>query len=87
MKTSSFNIPGSGPATVRALTTVLCLLVSMGAGAQQKAGEVQHLQGMATAQQAGGTVRFLVKGDTVLAGDTLTTTDKGFAVLALGDGS
>ena len=87
MKTSSFNIPGSGPATVRALTTALCLLVSMGAGAQQKAGEVQHLQGMATAQQAGGTMRFLVKGDTVLAGDTLTTTDKGFAVLALGDGS
>jgi hypothetical protein len=68
---------------------MLTLLMAMGpvAHAQQKVGEVQHLQGMATAQQAGGSLRFMVKGDPVLAGDTLTTTDKGFAVVGLSDGS
>ncbi len=62
-------------------------LVSVAALAQQKAGEVTHLQGLATAQQPGGAYRFLGRGDNVLEGDVLATTDKGFAVVALADGS
>ena len=56
------------------------------ATAQQRAGEIQHLQGMATAQQSGGTLRFLVKGDAIAEGDVITTTEKGFAILAFSDG-
>ena len=62
-------------------------LVSVVGLAQQKAGEVTHLQGMATAQQPGGTYRFLGRGDAVLEGDVLSTTEKGFAVVSLADGS
>lgn len=66
----------------------LCLgLVSIGALAQQKAGEITHLQGMATAQQPGGAFRFLGKGDPVLEGDVISTTEKGFAVVTLADGT
>ncbi|MEJ7929938.1 FecR domain-containing protein [Ramlibacter sp. AN1015] len=57
------------------------------ASAPAQAGEVSHLQGMATAQQPGGDYRFLGKGDPVLEGDTLSTTERGFAVLTLRDGS
>lgn len=60
---------------------------ALAASAQQKAGEIGHLQGMATAQQPGATVRFLGRGDAVLQGDVLTTTDKGFAVVNLTDGT
>jgi hypothetical protein len=58
----------------------------LAAQAQNKAGQIQHLQGMATAQQAGGPVRFLSGGDTVNEGDVITTTEKGFAVVAFTDG-
>lgn len=62
-------------------------LLAVTAAAQQKSGEITHLQGMATAQQPGDGLRFLGKGDVVLEGDVLTTTDKGFAVITLSDGT
>ncbi len=65
---------------------VFALLPSI-ASAQQKAGEMTHLQGMATAQQPGSEFRFLGRGDAVLEGDVITTTDKGFAVVTLADGT
>ena len=73
-------------------TLVVCSSAFIGtlpmpANAQQRAGEIQHLQGMATAQQAGGTLRFLGRGDSVNQGDVITTTEKGFAVLSFSDGS
>lgn len=55
--------------------------------AQRAAGQIQHLQGMATAQQPGGAVRFITKGDAVNEGDVITTTEKGFAVVAFADGT
>ncbi len=68
-------------------TLLLCLFAAAPpAQAQTRAGEVQHLQGMATAQQAGGGLRFLVKGDAIAEGDIITTTEKGFAVLSFTDG-
>lgn len=62
-------------------------VATSGALAQAPAGQVTHLQGMATAQQPNGSFRFLNQGDTVLEGDTLSTTERGFAVLTLRDGS
>lgn len=55
--------------------------------AQPAAGQVSHLQGMATAQQPNGGYRFLARGDTVLEGDVISTTDRGFAVVSLTDGT
>jgi hypothetical protein len=71
-----------------ALPAVLALgaALPLAAQAQNKAGQIQHLQGMATAQQAGGPVRFMANGDTVSEGDVITTTEKGFAVVAFTDG-
>lgn len=70
------------------LPTLLSLGVAfpLSALAQQKAGQIVHLQGMATAQQAGGAVRFMASGDTVNEGDVITTTEKGFAVVNFTDG-
>lgn len=62
-------------------------LLSVAALAQTKAGEVSQLQGMASAQQPGAAARFLGRGDQVLEGDVLTTTDKGYAVVTLVDGT
>jgi hypothetical protein len=42
---------------------------------------------MATAQQPGSQLRFQGRGDAVLRGDVITTTDKGFAVVNLSDGT
>lgn len=65
----------------------LAASLALPAAAQQRAGEIQHLQGMATAQQTGGALRFLGRGDAVNQGDVITTTEKGFAVLSFTDGS
>jgi hypothetical protein len=84
MNHSALRLPRS---LVRAAAAVVLLAGATLATAQQRAGEVLHLQGMATAQQPGGGYRFLGKGDAVLAGDVISTTDKGFAVVSLEDGS
>jgi hypothetical protein len=72
-----------------------CMLAALGsvlafvpaARAQPVAGEVAHLQGMATAQQPNGGYRFLSRGDRVLEGDVISTTERGFAVVSLADGT
>jgi len=64
----------------------LCLFSTL-AVAQQKAGEISHLQGLATAQQPGGQFRFLERGAAVFEGDVIATTDKGYAVVSLIDGT
>ncbi|MBL8448522.1 MAG: FecR domain-containing protein [Dechloromonas sp.] len=67
------------------------LLVGLLAGgiaqAQQKIGQVDFAQGLATAQRPGEATRFLVRGEALLEGDTITTTDRGYAVLSFKDGS
>lgn len=91
--TSNINAMGrprpaySRPTYARWLATIAFGLLVVGAHAQQKAGEVAHLQGMATAQQPGGSFRFLGKGDPVLEGDVISTTEKGFAIVTLADGT
>ncbi len=51
------------------------------------AGQITHLQGMATAQEGAGNYRFLGQGDSVNVGETINTTDRGFAVVTLKDGT
>ncbi len=68
----------------------LLLACALGAGlaqAQQKVGQIEYAQGLATAQRAGEAARFLVRGDALLEGDVVSTTDKGYAVLSFRDGS
>ena len=75
------------PRAASLLTPIFMLAaLALPAVAQQKAGEILHLQGMATAQQAGGALRFLGRGDAIGEGDVITTTEKGFAVLVFSDG-
>lgn len=80
---------GLGSSMRHALTAVLLGIASVtpAIGQDNNAGTLQHLQGLATAQQSDGNVRFLEQGDAIQAGDVISTTDKGFAVLALQDGS
>ncbi len=91
MKTSTFQfLPADQRrrASTASVLLVLCgALLSGAALAQPRAGEVSHLQGMATAQQPNGGFRFLARGDPVLEGDTISTTERGFAVVALSDGT
>lgn len=95
MTSSSHKLAGSLPVQPffgtgflrRWLAGIGIALLAVTAAAQQKAGEVTYLQGMATAHQPGDSLRFLGNGDIVLEGDVLTTTDKGFAVITLTDGT
>lgn len=57
------------------------------ASAQQRVGQVEYAQGITTAQQKDVDARFVARGDALLEGDLVTTTDKGYAVLALVDGT
>lgn len=72
---------------LRGLLLVAGIAVSVAAQAQPKAGSISHLQGMATAQQPNGSYRFLTRGDPVLEGDVLSTAERGYAVVALDDGT
>lgn len=70
----------------RWFVALLLLMVATLACAQQQAGQVQYVQGLAVAEQQGEPARPIVSGDALFVGDTITTNDKGFAVLALTDG-
>ena len=55
--------------------------------AQQRVGELEYAQGIATAQLKETDARFLARGDALFEGDLVTTSEKGFAVLAFADGT
>lgn len=90
-RSSSAHLPRPRASTAanarRWLVGLGITVLACAANAQQRAGEVAHLQGMATAQQPGSAFRFLGRGDSVLEGDVLSTTEKGFAVVSLADGT
>jgi len=54
---------------------------------QQRAGEITQLQGLAIAQRGTEAPRYLTRGDPVFSGDVLSTTDRGYAVVTLADGT
>jgi hypothetical protein len=55
--------------------------------AAEPIGEVAFVQGVASAQRPGDPPRFLAKGEALHEGDTLSTGAKGFALIALKDGT
>lgn len=68
------------------LGIVLAFVSSM-AFAQARVGQVEFVQGMTTAQRVGSEVRFIGNGDALFEGEVVTTTDRGYAILALADGT
>lgn len=70
---------------------VLVLLALLGpwgvAVAQQPVGNVEYVRGLVSAQQPKGVARLLEKNDPLHEGDTLTTTEKSYAMISLSDGS
>lgn len=57
------------------------------AAAQQPVGKAEHVQGLVTAQQADGVARLLENSDPLQEGDTITTTERSYAVISFSDGS
>lgn len=55
--------------------------------AQNRIGQVDFVQGMTTAQQGTNAARFIANGDPLFEGDVVTTTDRGYAILSLADGT
>jgi len=53
----------------------------------QEVGQITYVQGIASAQRPGGEARFLGQGDSVMQGEVINTSERGYAVLALKDGS
>jgi hypothetical protein len=53
----------------------------------QEVGEVTYVQGVASAQRPGGEARFLGKGDTISQGEVINTSERGYAVVGLKDGT
>ncbi|WP_342620274.1 FecR domain-containing protein [Rhodoferax sp. GW822-FHT02A01] len=85
--TAMITASSSVPRWALCLLMMLAAAIPNAARAQQPAGQVQHLQGMATAQQPGAAARFIAAGDSIAEGDVITTTEKGYAVVAFTDGT
>jgi hypothetical protein len=58
-----------------------------GAAHAQEVGRVTHLQGVAAAHRPGGDPRFLSAGDAIEAGEVVSTSGRGYAVVGLTDGT
>ena len=65
---------------------VLVMLAGSSAIAQE-VGQITYVQGIASAQRLGGEARFLGQGDSVMQGEVINTSERGYAVVALKDGS
>ena len=67
---------------------LLCeALLTGGVVAQEVVGEVTYVQGITSAQRSGQETRFLAQGDKIIKGEVLSTSERGYAVLGLADGS
>jgi hypothetical protein len=75
-----------GPVAPPAASTAV-VAGSPAASAAEVVGEVLFAQGAITAERAGEPPRFLVPGDSLARGDVISTGARGFAQLALKDGT
>ena len=73
--------------SLRRLLAGAALGVCAFAATAQDVGEVTFVQGAASAQRPGGEARFLAKGDAIAQGEVLNTSERGYAVLSLTDGT
>ncbi len=71
----------------RSSAAVALICVAQMAWAQQRVGSIEFAQGMTTVQQKSLDPRFVTKGDALFEGDMISTTEKGYAVLSLTDGT
>lgn len=69
------------------LAGLALLVLAAGAEAAPKVGEVSRVQGAVTAQQKDESPRFVAQGDALQQGDVLVTSNRGYAVIGLQDGT
>lgn len=69
------------------LMLVLLALTPALAQVQTAVGQVDYVQGLASAQNGNAAPRFLNKGDAVLEGDVISTGARSFIVIAFNDGT
>ena len=69
------------------LVLLVLLLAPLFAYAQTVVGKVDFTQGLASAQNGSAAPRFLNKGDALLEGDVISTSARGFAIIAFDDGA
>jgi len=82
--------PGRWPATpggLVLLAAIFCQGVPVLTQAAETAGKVVHARGAASVQDASGSLRFVGAGDPLVTGDVVSTGERSFAVLELGDQS
>lgn len=63
------------------------LVLCLGAASAQEVGQVSFVQGVTSAQSPGGQPRFLARGDAIARGEVVSTSERGYAVLGLKDGT
>lgn len=69
------------------LASLALVIFSAQAADAPKVGEVNKVQGAVTAQQKGDSPRFVAQGDPLQQGDVLVTSNRGYAVIGLQDGT
>jgi len=72
---------------LRRIVLAAFLGLGLGAAFAQDVGEIVYVQGVTSAQRPGGEARFLAKGDGIAQGEVINTSERGYAVLGLKDGS
>ncbi len=73
--------------SLRRIVLAAFLGLGLGAAFAQDVGEIVYVQGVTSAQRPGGEARFLAKGDSIAQGEVINTSERGYAVLGLKDGS
>jgi hypothetical protein len=73
--------------SLRRIVFAAFLGLGPGTALAQDVGEIVYVQGVTSAQRPGGEARFLAKGDGIAQGEVINTSERGYAVLGLKDGS
>jgi len=69
------------------LVLLTFLLAPLLVHAQSVVGKIEFVQGLASAQNGTAAPRFLNKGDAIFESDVISTSARGFAIIAFADGS
>ncbi len=73
--------------SLRRIVLAAYLGLGLGTALAQDVGEIVYVQGVTSAQRPGSEARFLSKGDGIAQGEVINTSERGYAVLGLKDGS
>jgi hypothetical protein len=86
-KNKSLLVLRNMAARVVSMALLAASFLPVSAHAEPVAGEVAHVQGAVTAQQKDEAPRFVSKGDPLQEGDVLMTSNRGYAIIGLQDGT